>query len=160
MSLRGATAVPAPRIDWTRLSIGLALLMLVYFTITNHVDLYPLNNLGPAGPQWPSTLAGWIQFVIFIALMATRRRLAVLAALVIAVVWISLQFRQWYFPYLFNIGPVDWYFHHGYADTLKVLPPIPGHAVTPDLQHNLLQLLSLSVAAAAIMAVRQSFWRA
>lgn len=159
MARQRANALSKRGIDWTRAAIGLALLMLAYFTITNHVELYPLNNLGPAGSQWPSTLAGWGLFSVFILLMATRRRWATFAALVIAVVWISLQFRQWYLPYLFNIGPVDWYFAHGYSETLKVLPPIPGHDVTPDLQHNILQLLSLSVVGASIMAARQNFRR-
>jgi hypothetical protein len=34
--------------------IALAL-MLVYFTVDNHVGLNPWNNLGQAGSQWPST---------------------------------------------------------------------------------------------------------
>jgi len=35
-------------------------LMLGYFAVDNHVPLYPWNNLAAAGPQWPSTLAGWV----------------------------------------------------------------------------------------------------
>jgi hypothetical protein len=34
-------------------------LMLGYFALDNHVPLRPWNNLPAAGPQWPSTLAGW-----------------------------------------------------------------------------------------------------
>lgn len=146
-------------IDWARVAIGAALVMLLYFTVTNHVDLYPLNNLAEAGPQWPSTLAGWIQFVIFIGLLFLGHRLAVFAALIVSVVWLALQFRQWYLPYLFNLGPTDWFFEHGYAETLKVLPPISGHVVTPDLQHNILQLLSATIVFTAVMAFRQSLRR-
>lgn len=29
-------------LDWTSLAVGSALVMLFYFTLTNHVDLYPL----------------------------------------------------------------------------------------------------------------------
>lgn len=155
MSVSVETQKDVVRVDWTRVAVALAVLMLLYFTVTNHIDLYPLNNLGPAGSQWPSTLAGWTQFSIFVVLMVTRRRLAVVAALVISVVWISLQFRQWYLPYLFNLGPTDWYFAHGYAETMKILPAISGHAVTPDLQHNILQLLSLLIVFSSVMAVRQ-----
>lgn len=142
--------------NWSRVAIGAAIVMLLYFSVTNHVDLYPLNNLKEAGSQWPSTIVGWIQFVIFIGLLLTGRRLAVLAALIISLVWLALQFRQWYLPYLFNLGPTDWYFEHGYTETIKILPAISGHAVTPDLQHNILQLLSATVLFTAVMAYRQS----
>ena len=42
-----------------RACIALAL-MLIYFTVDNHVGLNPWNNLAQAGSQWPSTLAGWV----------------------------------------------------------------------------------------------------
>ena len=37
-------------------------LLLIYFIITNHVDLAPLNNLAAAGSQLPSTLMAVIPF--------------------------------------------------------------------------------------------------
>lgn len=145
--------------DWRRVAIAAAITMLLYFSVTNHVDLYPLNNLAEAGSQWPSTLAGLIQFGLFVGLLLTKRRLAALTALVISAVWLALQFRQWYLPYLFNLGPTDWFFDHGYSKTIKVLPPIDGHPVTPDLQHNILQLLSLVVLVTAVLAFRQMMKR-
>ena len=37
-------------------------LLLIYFIITNHVDLAPLNNLAAAGSQLASTLMAVIPF--------------------------------------------------------------------------------------------------
>jgi hypothetical protein len=35
----------SPKIDWIRIAISSQLVMLIYFTIDNHIDLYPWNNL-------------------------------------------------------------------------------------------------------------------
>jgi hypothetical protein len=75
-------------------------------------------------------------------------------------VWLLLQIRQWWIPYL--LGPtalhrdLAWYYQHGYAETVKVLPPI-GDRPTPDLQHLVLQLLSLLVVVAATIACYRSW---
>jgi len=79
-----------------------------------------------------------------------------LATLIISVVWIALQFHQWYFPYLFNLGTTDQHLEHGYDETIHFSPTIGGHIVTPDVQHNMLQLFSLTVVRTAAMTYRQS----
>jgi hypothetical protein len=84
-----------------------------------------------------------------------RIRWGMLVGTVYAYVWLLLQIRQWWIPYLF--GPTalhadfGWYYEHGYTETLKVLPPI-GDRPIPDLQHMTLQLLSLVVVIAASVA--------
>ena len=51
-------------------------------------------------------------------------------------VWLLLQIRQWWLPYLF--GPTflhenfAWYFQHGYAETIKLVSVINGRP-TQDL---------------------------
>lgn len=142
--------------DWSRMAVGVALLMLTYLTVTNHVSLYPLNNLAAVDSLWPSTLVAWAQFAFFIGLMLTRRPLATVAALVFSIVWLALQVNQWYVPYLLGMGDTSWFLENGYDATLKILPAMAGRVVTPDLQHNILQLLSATIIFTAIMAVRQS----
>lgn len=142
--------------DWTRIAIVTALLMLTYLTVTNHVSLYPLNNLAAVDSLLPSTLVAWAQFAVFIALILTRRPLLVFTALIFSVVWLALQFNQWYIPYLFGMGDTGWFLENGYDATLKVLPAITGSVVTPDLQHNILQVLSASIIVFAVLAFRQS----
>lgn len=145
-----------PTLDWTRVAVAVTLLMLTYLTLTNHVSLYPLNNLAAVDSLWPSTLVAWAQFAIFIGLIITRRPLLTFSALIFSVVWLALQFNQWYVPYLFGMGDTTWFLENGYSATIKILPAITGRVVTPDLQHNILQFLSAMIIVTAVLAFRQS----
>ena len=40
---------------WIRVAIAAQLLMLIYFTVDNHIDLYPWNNLRGPRAELPST---------------------------------------------------------------------------------------------------------
>jgi hypothetical protein len=70
---------------------------------------------------------------------------------------------QWWIPYLW--GPtwlhssLEWYTEHGYAETIKVLPPIGDHPI-PDAQHLVLQLLSLIAAITMTIAYLRTRRRA
>ena len=122
-------------------------LLLIYFIITNHVDLAPLNNLA-AGSQLPSTLMAVIPFGMVLLGLRLEKGRWIYAGWIWSMVWLLLQIRQWWQPYLF--GPTflhetfAWYFQHGYAETIKLVSVINGRP-TPDLQHNILQVLSLGV---------------
>jgi hypothetical protein len=71
-------------------------------------------------------------------------------------VWLALQIRQWWIPYLF--GPTalhrdfGWYFANGCDRITKILPEIDDRPI-PDAQHLVLQTLSLIVAMAATVAM-------
>ena len=123
-------------------------LLLIYFTVTNHIDLQPLNNLTAAGSQVPSTLMAVLPFSFVLLGLAQDRPRWVYLGWIWSMVWLALQVRQWWVPYFF--GPTllhenfAWYFQHGYTETLRILPVAVGRP-TPDLQHNILQLLSLAV---------------
>jgi hypothetical protein len=58
--------------EWSKSAIGSQLTMLIYFTIDNHVYLYPWNNLESLTEQIPSTLWGWGPFLLI--MLAFRRR--------------------------------------------------------------------------------------
>ena len=94
-------------------------LLLIYFIITNHVDLAPLNNLAAAGSQLPSTLMAVIPFGMVLLGLRLERGRWIYAGWIWSMVWLLLQIRQWWLPYLF--GPTflhenfAWYFQHGYA---------------------------------------------
>ncbi len=130
-------------------SVGL---LLGYFALTNHVNLYPWNNLSAAGPQLHSTLAGIVPFTVCVALVLGWRRIGVWVSVVWSTVWLLLQLRQWWLPYLF--GPTtlhsnfDWYFSNGYIETTSFLPASIGPV--PDAQHIVLQTLSVVVVVFAI----------
>ena len=138
-----------------RMALIALALMLIYFAVDNHVLLNPWNNLAQAGPQWPSTLAGWIPGLFTLWALWRRARWAVGVGAVWTVVWFLLQVRQWWLPYLFGPTPLHsdfrWYIEHGYTETLRILPQ-RGARPTPDLQHMTLQILSLSAAGLMVRA--------
>jgi hypothetical protein len=130
--------------------------MLTYFVATNHIELPPLNNLADAGPQLPSTLVAVIPFTVYALGFAFGRRPVMVVGAVHSWIWLALQIRQWWVPYLFGPSPVhrdlSWFEDGGYADTLHVLPAVAGRPV-PDVQHLILEVVSAGVAMCATVAV-------
>jgi hypothetical protein len=141
---------------WRAASAALIGVMLVYFVVTNHVDLYPWNNLDAAGNQLPSMLVGLIPFSIYAVAFAVGIRPLMLVGMVHSYIWLALQVRQWWLPYLFGATPLhrdlSWYEAGGYSETLRIPPLINGRPV-PDAQHVVLELISLGVVLATTIAV-------
>ncbi|MGZ3271901.1 MAG: hypothetical protein ACXU71_13130 [Croceibacterium sp.] len=125
---------------WNWIASGSIVVMLAYFVVDNHVDLYPWNNLTTS--QLPSTLAALIPFGVYATAFALGVRWLMLVGTVHSYVWLALQIRQWWIPYLF--GPTalhrdfGWYFANGYDRTIKILPEIDDRPI-PDAQHLVLQ---------------------
>lgn len=134
---------------------GLVLILIIYFTIDNHLPLYPWNNLEAADDQTVSTLVGLVPFGFALCALALRLKWGVAAGATWAFVWTLMQMRQWWIPYLFGPTPLhrdfSWFFDHGYAQTLRILPLVEGRPV-PDLQHMVLQALSVAVTLALVRA--------
>src|SRR4030081_4012904 len=63
--------MPCDRIvtmKWNWIASGLIVVMLTYFVVDNHSELYPWNNL--VSSQLPSTLAALIPFAVYAAAFA------------------------------------------------------------------------------------------
>jgi hypothetical protein len=133
---------------------GSIVVMLAYFTIDNHVDLYPWNNL--VSPQLPSTLVAVIPFGLYAVAFARGLSWMMIVGTVHSYVWLALQIRQWWIPYLFGStwlhSDFEWYFAHGYDRTISILSRI-GDRPVPDAQHLVLQALSIFVVIATTAAV-------
>ena len=133
-------------------------LLLIYVLAINHVALPPLNNLAAAGSQLPSTLTALIPFCGVLIGLARNRQVWIYIGWLWSVLWLLLQIRQWWLPYFF--GPTvlhenfAWYFQHGYAQTMKIVA-IAQDRPTPDLQHNILQFLSLVVVLTLGLRIRK-----
>jgi hypothetical protein len=138
---------------WSKTAVFSIVLMLAYFVVDNHVDLYPWNNLVEA--QLPSTLTGVIPFSIYAVAFWFGVRWLMLVGTVHAYVRLGLQIRQWWIPYLF--GPTflhrsfEWYREGGYDETVRFLPEMAGRPV-PDAQHVVLEALSLVVVVTTTVA--------
>ena len=140
--------------SWSWIVSVSIVVMLAYFVLDNHADLYPWNNLITS--QLASTLAAVIPFGLYAVAFALGIRWLMVVGAVHSYAWLALQIRQWWIPYLF--GPTalhrefGWYVTHGYDRTIKILPSIDDRPI-PDAQHLVLQALSLVVAIAATVAV-------
>ena len=130
-------------------------LMLVYFFAINHVRMYRFNNLAHLATQWRSTAVGLIPGLLVLAGLAAGNQIEVALGAGWLWLWLGLQVRQWWIPYLLGESSLHrdfrWYAAGGYEKTLKVLPERGGRP-TPDLQHLLLQILTLLAATATTLA--------
>jgi len=139
---------------WNLITSFSIILMLAYFVVDNHIDLYPWNNL--VTTQLSSTLAGVFPFSIYALAFVYGIRWLMVVGTIHSYVWLALQVRQWWVPYLFGPtllhGDFQWYVAHGYDRTIKILPSIEDRP-TPDAQHLVLQALSIIVAITATVAL-------
>lgn len=146
---------------WRWITTAAIAVMLSYFTVTNHVDLYPWSNLQDAGSQFSSTLTGLIPFGIYAIAFAAGFRWLMLVGTVHSWIWLALQLRQWWLPYLFGEtflhDSFAWYVDNGYDETTSFLPE-RGDRPVPDAQHVVLEILSLLVAVSATVALVRA-WR-
>src|SRR5690625_3739970 len=86
--MRGGSSERTRR-AWT---VTVIAVMLAWFGITNHVPLEPLNDLSQQGDQLPSTLAGFIPFVLAIlTVLFVPNFWLVLFWTGYAYVWLALQ---------------------------------------------------------------------
>ena len=96
------------KVDWIRIAISSQLIVLIYFTIDNHVDLFPWNNLGLPIAELPSTLAAWIPFLLIMLIFVYRIRWGMVVGTGYTYVWLLLKIRPWWIPYLFGPTPNHW----------------------------------------------------
>ena len=134
-------------------------LMLVYFFLINHVRLSRFNNITRLGTQWRSTAVGLVPGMLIIATLASSKGLEVVLGAGWLWLWFALQIRQWWVPYLFGQTALHrdfrWYVAGGYDKTIRLLPERVGRP-SPDLQHLILQFLTL-LAATAVSAAASGY---
>ena len=137
------------------LAQGLTSLMLVYFFLINHARLSRFNNIIRLGTQWRSTAVGLIPGILIIATLASSNELEAALGAGWLWLWFVLQIRQWWLPYLFGQTVLHrdfrWYVAGGYDKTIRLLPERVGRP-SPDLQHLILQILTLLAATAVSVA--------
>lgn len=138
---------------WLYAAIVAQVIMVAYSIVTNHVNLYPWNNLLES--QLVNTLTSVVPFTIYIMAFSLQIRWLMSIGVVHSFIWLWLQLYQWWLPYLF--GPTalhqdfSWYFENGYSETVRFLPSL-GQRPTPDAQHVVLELLSVVMAVTMTVA--------
>jgi hypothetical protein len=99
--------------------------------------------------------------LVFVALPAIlfwiayrRSRISLAAfALTIDVLWMCMQIRSWWVPYIFGTM-IQWQIDYAKGPTTKILPSFGNH-VAPDGMHLLIDILLVSAMTAGISALRQ-----
>jgi hypothetical protein len=148
-------ADPRPRAF--RTAQWLQLLLLAYWVTIETVEIFPLNDIRGRVPHYEPATAlavNLLQQIAYMALFAARQWWPALAAALGYAAYLALQLWTWWVPYLFGASP-DWQARHSrnFERTLKLLPSSEGHPA-PDLQHMLLQLLTVAALIATARAAR------
>lgn len=138
-------------------AVFLQVLLFIYFEVTILVNLFPWNDLSKYSHKerlLEATTNGII-IIIGIILFVTKVKWLMVISVVFWFVFLLMQLLTWWMPYLtgkhLKQFPRSLYDTH-FQETLKILPPIKNHCI-PDVQHNVLQLLSLATFVTSSMTV-------
>ena len=122
----------------------------------------PLNqNILQTAPtqRLPSTLIHASVGAFVLVANAIGRRWLIFAGAVWYSIVLGSAVLNWWVPYVFGIYPgeisIDTFVQE-YSQNLRVLPPIPGHPVVPDVQHTLIHLGVLLSCGFSWLAFRQA----
>ncbi len=133
--------------DLFNFAIAFQILLFLYFEVTTLVNLYPWNDLSKYSTKekFIEATVNGIIIILCIGLFITQIKWLMIISVVFWFVFLFMQLLNWWMPYLtgkyLNQFPKTLYETH-FKNTLKLLPPIKDHII-PDLQHNVLQIISL-----------------
>ncbi len=91
--------------------------------------------------------------ILFCIAYFRRNYLFAALALVFDAVWLWLQIKSWWIPYLFGTD-VKWQIDYARGPTTKVLPSFGNH-VAPDGMHFVMHLLLVAAMVTGILAFRR-----
>jgi hypothetical protein len=133
--------------DFFKVAIAFQILLFIYFEGTTLVQLYPWNDLSKYSNQEKiieATVNGII-IIFCMGLFITQIKWLMIISVIFWFVFLFMQILTWWMPYLtgkhLKQFPKTLYETH-FKNTLKLLPPIKDHII-PDVQHNVLQIISL-----------------
>jgi hypothetical protein len=146
---------------WFRAALLLQILLLARWLSTEVVDLFPLNDLQARpwnySPRYEIAVNA-LQLLGYMALFATGVRLLAALSLLGYVVYLGVEVWTWWVPYLTGASPewLEWH-EQNFSRTVTILPPLNG-TPGPDLQHLMLQgitLITIIVSAVALAKMRK-----
>ncbi|WP_433203863.1 hypothetical protein ACQP00_34900 [Dactylosporangium sp. CS-047395] len=138
----------------TPIAVAVPLAWLLWLVLTEWVPMYPLNDLRP-GNLRDRVLAACVNYPFPLAIaagVALHRPWSLAVALVLCGLCVLGHVRAWWLPYFgrASAGQAEQY-RREYARTLKILPT-DGHAVVIDVQHIVVGVLTLAMAATTALA--------
>jgi hypothetical protein len=146
---------------WWTAALILQMLIVVYWEVTEYVDLFPFNDV--RGNHWrdsiSASLANDVPKLLILAVFWFARtqwqskwyRFFLFSAGVYYLVYLGLQIRVWYPRYLWGATAEEAKaYAEKFGQTIKLLPTY-GHHLPPDLQHHVLQLITVAIIVAMFM---------
>jgi hypothetical protein len=152
---------------WLIISFVLQMLIVAYWEVTEYVDLFPFNDVATTENSFEASLANDVPKVcILIILWIGMRWLTsptylflYFSSIVYYIVFLSLQIIEWWPRYIFGASPEELQdYHKKFGKTIKILPSWDNHLAV-DLQHNILQTLTLTIIIVMIITLAK-LWKA
>lgn len=156
--------------NWPRISAGAQILLTAYFAFIVCVPLGVWNRQPGHEAMFVSLWHGKLDVasLIFLGIFVTPG-IVYLAAyrkgirslmwftLIFDGVWLGLQIKSWWVPYLFGAAP-EWQrtYERTFSQSYKFLPTIGKH-LPPDAMHAVLQLLLVAAVLAGLIAAVSGF---
>ncbi|WP_433044369.1 hypothetical protein [Dactylosporangium sp. CS-033363] len=138
----------------TLIAVAVPVAWLLWLVVTEWVPMFPLNDLR-AGNRRDRVLAACVNYpfpLLIAAGVALHRPWSLAVALVLCALCVAGHVRAWWVPYFGRAtrGQREQY-QREYARTLKILPAA-GRAVVIDVQHMVVGVLTLAMAATTALA--------
>lgn len=150
---------------WIWIALALQVVIILYYEFTSYVDLYPFNDLRTISMETSiqSSLANDVPKlgIILVTLLAMKYwitswfRFFYASSIIYYIVFFGIQFFIWWPRYILGASPEQLeQYNEKFANTIKILPTFGNH-VAVDLQHNILQTLTVAILIAMGIALRK-----
>jgi len=138
---------------WLIIGFILQILIMVYFEVTEYVDLAPLNDVATTENSFAASLANDVPKICILLILWIGMRwitsptylFLYFSSIIYYIVYLGLQIIEWWPRYLLGATPAEMQdYNEKFSKTIKILPSWENHPAV-DLQHNILQTLTISI---------------
>jgi hypothetical protein len=147
---------------WIKISIILQFTIILYWEITQYVNLFPYNDVVGLNfhDNFAASLANDVPkiFIIIVFLVGLRWLKNpwfpwfVASSVIYYMVFLGIQLSIWWGRYLFGASAEELQdYNEKFGDTIKILPSFRNH-VPPDLQHLVLQTITITIIIVTMIA--------
>jgi hypothetical protein len=147
---------------WIKLSLILQIVIILYWEITQYVNLFPYNDVTSLDfhDSLAASLANDVPkiFIIIVFLVGLHRLKNplfpwfVASSVIYYMVFLGIQLSIWWQRYLFGATAKELQdYNEKFGETIKILPSFGNH-VPPDLQHIVLQTITVTIIIVTMIA--------
>jgi hypothetical protein len=147
---------------WIKISLILQIAIILYWEITQYVNLFPYNDV--VGLDFHDNLTASLandvpKICIIIVFLLGLRWLKnpwfpwfVASSVIYYMVFLGIQISIWWGRYLFGASAKELQdYNEKFGETIKILPSFGNH-VPPDLQHLVLQTITVTIIIVTMIA--------